>query len=277
MKLKRAVLYSLFLIYGMTFSQEFNGMATYKTKRKVDIKMDSTKVNSDMQEKMLAMLQKQFEKTFILTFNKDVSLYKEEESLAPPQPSGMQIVVFSAGGADILFKDIKEERYVNQNDLFGKIFLVKDSLTPIKWELGKETKNIGTYTCFKATYTKEIETIEGGVSVNGDKDLDKQEPVKKSITVTAWYTPQIPVSHGPEMFQGLPGLILEINDGTQSIMCSKIILNPDKEINLDEPKKGKEVSQKEYDEILEDKMQEMKERRAPNRGKGEEIEIRIGG
>lgn len=277
MKIKRTVLYSFFLICGIAFSQEFTGVATYKTKRKVDIKLDSTKMNSDMQEKMMAMLQKQFEKTYMLNFNKDISVYKEEESLAPPQPSGMQIVVFSSGGADILFKNIKEERFVNQNDLFGKIFLVKDSLKPINWELGKETKNIGTYTCFKATYTKEVETIEGGVSVNGDKDLDKETPVKKSITVTAWYTPQIPVSHGPELFQGLPGLILEVNDGSQTIVCSKIVINPEKSIDLDEPKKGKEVSQEEYDIIVEEKMEEMKERRGPRRKDGEEIEIRIGG
>ena len=44
-------------------AQEFQGVATYKTQRKVDIKLDSTKVNSDLQAKMLEMMKKQFQKT----------------------------------------------------------------------------------------------------------------------------------------------------------------------------------------------------------------------
>jgi GLPGLI family protein len=34
----------------------------------------------------------------------------------------------------------------------------------------------------------------------------------KDVTITAWYTPEIPVNQGPENYWGLPGLILEIND-----------------------------------------------------------------
>ena len=50
-------------------AQEFQGIATYKTQRKVDIKIDSTQVGG-MQDELMAMLKKQFEKTYILTFNK---------------------------------------------------------------------------------------------------------------------------------------------------------------------------------------------------------------
>ena len=49
---------------------------------------------------------------------------------------------------------------------------------------------------------------------------------KETQTVTAWYTPQIPVSNGPEEFQGLPGLILELSYDSQTILCSKISLKP---------------------------------------------------
>jgi GLPGLI family protein len=48
----------------------------------------------------------------------------------------------------------------------------------------------------------------------------------KDVTITAWYTPEIPVNQGPENYWGLPGLILEINDGKTVILCSKIVLNP---------------------------------------------------
>ena len=44
------------------FAQKFQGKATYKSKRKVDIKLDSTQANAEMQSKMIEMLKKQFEK-----------------------------------------------------------------------------------------------------------------------------------------------------------------------------------------------------------------------
>ena len=54
----------------------------------------------------------------------------------------------------------------------------------------------------------------------------------ETITITVWYTPQIPVNTGPGNYQGLPGLILEVNDGTETVICSKIVLNPKDEVNI---------------------------------------------
>ena len=44
--------------------------------------------------------------------------------------------------------------------------------------------------------------------------------------VEAWYTPQIPVGHGPAEYWGLPGLILEVSAGNTTMLCSKIVMNP---------------------------------------------------
>ena len=99
------------------YAQDFQGVATYKTQRAVDIKMDSTQMNSDMHKQMQEMLKKQFQKTFTLSFNRKESVYKENESLAPPQVggSGMQVMVVGAGGgSDILYKNTQENRYVDQ-------------------------------------------------------------------------------------------------------------------------------------------------------------------
>ena len=271
---------ALTLVVTRVNAQDFQGLATYKSKRKIEIKLDSTQVNSEMHQQMMEMLKKQFEKTFNLSFNKEESIYKEEEALAPPQPSGMQVVVAIAGGSDILYKNTKDQRFTNQNDLFGKIFLIKDKLKPIEWKLESETKNIGEYTCFKATTTREQEKRVGGISINKEKDLDAEEekaPEMETITITAWYTPQIPVSTGPGNYHGLPGLILEVNDGSETVVCSKIVLNPNDKIDISEPKKGKEVTQAEFDEIMDKKMKEMKERYNSERRDGNEIEIKIGG
>ncbi|OMP31493.1 GLPGLI family protein [Mangrovimonas sp. DI 80] len=259
-------------------AQDFTGVATYKTKRKIDIQLDSSQVNSEMHQKMMDMLKKQFEKTFILSFNKEESIYKEEEKLGAPQMGGMQMVVVNTGGSDILYKNTKEERYTNQNDVFGKVFLIKDQLKKEDWQFESDTKNIGEYTCYKATITREQPKLVSGISVNGDKDLSQErEPEMETVTVTAWYTPQIPINNGPANYFGLPGLILEVNDGSETIICSKIVMNPADKVEITEPKKGKEVTQEEFDKIMEKKLKEMEERYNSERGDGHNIEIKIGG
>lgn len=266
-------------------AQDFQGIATYKTQRKIDIKMDSTQMDTEMHTKMMEMMKKQFQKTYHLTFDKSTSIYKEEESLDKPQVGGggfqIQIV---GGGADALFKNTQTKRYVNQRETMGKIFLIKDELENIDWKLESDSKYIGDYLCFKASYTKMVDvskswTNSGSSTKEASEEEEDKEPEQEERTVTAWYTPQIPVSNGPSSYQGLPGLILEVNDGKLTIMCSKIVLNPEDKVTIEEPTKGKEVNQETYNEIMEKKTKEMLERYAPRKGgnKGEGIEIRIGG
>lgn len=261
-------------------AQDFQGSAIYKTKRKIEIELDSTQVNSEMHQRMIEMMKKQFEKSFILNFNREASVYKEDEKLASPQRGGMEMIVMTSDGSDILYRNFKENRFVSQNEVFGKVFLIKDSMPKLEWEMHSETKNIGEYTCFKATLKKLVPVVIGGISVNGDKDFNEdenREPEMEEITIVVWYTPQIPVSMGPAKFYGLPGLILEVNDGQETIVCSKIVLNPKDKVTIDAPKQGKEISQKEYDEVVEKRMQEENERYEHRReGEGHSIEIRIG-
>ncbi len=263
-------------------AQDFKGIATYKSQRKMDIQLDSTHMNDEMQKQMMAMLKKQFEKEYTLEFNKNESIYKEVENL--DQPSGMgsggMLMVFAGtGDGGLLYKNSKENRFTNQSDLFGKIFLIKDTLEQPEWQLEKETKNIGEYTCFKATF-KRMTTMSSTMTmrINSDEETEESEPEEVEQTVTAWYTLQIPVKHGPGNYSGLPGLILEVSDGSETILCSKIILNPKNGVDLEEPKKGKVVTQEKFDAIMEKKMREMDEQfNSGRRDDGNRIEIRIGG
>ncbi|MGC6432126.1 MAG: GLPGLI family protein [Jejuia sp.] len=262
-----------FLIISKLPAQGFQGVATYKSHRKVDIKMGE-KMNSEQQKMIQAQLQKQFQREYTLKFNKYESVYKQEEKLDAPQApsSGIQIKVVQ--GSDIMYKNVKELRYSNKTEVYGKVFLIKDSLTSRKWQLANETKNIGEYTCYKAIfeeeYTTKTITDEGGF-----------ETVTKPRITTVWYTPQIPVSNGPDDYFGLPGLILEVNDGQMTLICSKIVINPEEAIEIEEPKKGKELSQEEFDAIREKKTEEMLEQfRSSNRGgrnDGNRVMIRVGG
>lgn len=282
--MKRPLLWLLaIMIQFPVFGQQITGIATYKTQRKVDIDLDSTQLDDGMRKQMLAMIQKQFQKEFNLQFDMDESIYQEVEALDRPTGisagGAVQVMAVGSGNSDILYRNTAENRFVNQNEIFGKQFLIRDTIAASNWKLEKETKNIGEYTCFKATYTT-TRTTRGSVATRDNEKVDNKEVVtEEEVVATAWYTPQIPVPHGPAEYGGLPGLILEISDGKLSILCSKVVINPSGGVTLEEPRKGKEVSQAEYDRILEEKLKEMNERFTPDgrRGDNQRIEIRIGG
>lgn len=259
-------------------AQNFQGKATYKTHRKVDFKISDGKnaPNEEMQKQLQEQLSKQFQQTFFLNFTKEESVYKQEEQLSSPKPQSGAIfvsVVGSGGGSDVYYKNIKDNRYVNKTEIMGKRFLIKDSIPKRDWILSSETKNIGKYTCYKATSERTIEYTDISIQ-EGDT---KEEKKKKKIITTAWYTPQIPVSNGPRDFGGLPGLILEINDNDLTIVCSEIVLNTKEKIDITEPSKGKEVTQVEYDQIMDKKQKEMMEQFRSRRKDGNHMEIKIGG
>jgi GLPGLI family protein len=279
----KTIMAAVALLFVFTINaQNFTGKAIYKTSKKSSFKFGEGQkgVDDKMQEEIRKRIQKMNQKTFILNFDKNSSTYKEEVTLKEPKPQvgGLKTMAVAFGGANntsVYYKNINEKRFSNQTDIMGKRFLVKDKLPEHKWEMSTEIKNIGTYTCYKATYSKEVEnknvTFKNGESV--------EEIKKETILITAWYTTQVPVSNGPDNYQGLPGLILEVNDGKTTIVCTEIILNPSQKIKIEEPKKGKVVSQKKFTKIEKQKSDELMEKFKGRNGVdlGNGINIKIGG
>lgn len=275
------ILVILFLSAVAT-AQNFQGKATYKTHRKFDFKMNNDKKsnqNSEFRKQLRAQLKKSFQKTYTLNFDKSTSTYKQNEELSVPQRAssgGVTISVSGIGdGSDVLFKNVAEKRFVNKTEISGKRFLIKDKLKEQDWEMTSETKNIGNYTCYKATRKRE-ETKKSFSMTDGKKEEMEEKVIVETV---AWYTPQIPVSNGPYKFWGLPGLILEIQDGKQTIVCTEIVLNPSEKVTIKEPKKGKKVTQIKFDEIMDNHTKDMMERFKSKRKskKGESFSIQIHG
>jgi GLPGLI family protein len=270
-----------FFIVATITAQEFSGKAIYKTSRKSNIKIggENSTMSEQQTKEIEARLQKMNQKTFILQFDKISSVYEEEVSLNAPKPTarGLKVVSFFSGGGEnaVYYKNLKEKRFAKKTEIMGKPFLVKDSLTIYDWQLLSETKNIGMYTCYKASFSKEVENTTS-TFLNGEL---KEVKEKKTIVTTAWYTMQIPISNGPSTFYGLPGLILEINDGTTTIVCTEIIINPSEKITIQEPDKGKIVNQVVFNQISEEKTKEMMERFSVREGVdlGNSINIKMSG
>ena len=256
---------TLLFLSNLGQAQDFHGQAVYETKVQMnDFKFTKQEMPEAVQAQLQEKMRKAFEKTFVLNFNKFESIYFQEEKLEAPSPSSGGFKMMSAAEGK-QYKNVKEKIAISEEDLFGKEFLVQDSLPKWEWKLENETKKIGNYTCHKATILipvseEDLKDFEESKKIQANSKttfIQIQEPKEKIIT--AWYTPEIPVSQGPDEYWGLPGLILEVNDGKKMALCSKIILNPKEKAEIKRPKKGKKVNQKEFEEITKKQLESMKD------------------
>ena len=280
-------------------AQDFQGQAYYFSKTTMDMSRWNRggKMSEAQKKQMEARMKPWLEKTYILTFNKEESIFKEDEKLEGGPGGRAPSVWGSSFSAGLQYKNIKEKVFLQDQEFFGKQFLITEQMAPFAWKMGSETKKIGQYTCYKATTirpsselnftstnnrgkekknekSKEESVSEASkVKVAGatvavaqnDKEKEVEEEEKQEmVEVVAWYSPMIPVSQGPTEYWGLPGLILEISAGNTTMLCSKIVMNPEEKITIKRPTKGEVVTKKQYNEIITGKMQEMRD----NRGRG---------
>ncbi len=292
------------LAFANVQAQDFQGIAVYESKTSTSDFKTRFEGNKDMTPDMQKMIEermkKMFEKTFILNFSKTTSIYKEEEKLDAPgqggQGGGMRMMSSMMGGGGTNFKNVKDKTYSVDKEFMGKEFLVKDSLPNYAWKLEGETKLIGGYTCFKATCVRPVSQTDFRNFRPKKEEKKKEEAtdetkkpegeakktnfmedfeLPKEVTITAWYTPEIPISQGPENYWGLPGLILEVSDGKTVVLCSKIVMNSKEKVEIKAPTNGKVISQKDYDETVTKKMEEFRQMNQGRGGNGT-MQIRMG-
>ncbi|MCB9285144.1 MAG: GLPGLI family protein [Lewinellaceae bacterium] len=236
--MKRILTCALLVLPFMLFAQNQEGRIVYKESIKLNIQLP------EGQEEMAKNLPTSQSFDMMLRFDEKASLYANYES----EPgAGDTEWTGSEGGATIkmiiqrpenqLYKDLQEKRKVEMREFMGKRFLIADELQPYQWKITGEQQMILDYPCIKA--------------VHADSNR----------TVVAWFTPQIPVSTGPDDYGQLPGLILavDVDNGERTVTASSIVLGEDQTEFLVEPTKGKKVTQAEFDEIEAQKRKEMEE------------------
>ena len=271
-RIKNLLLLIIILVSNHIISQDFQGKAYYFSKTSPDMSGWGNGQMTDAQKKQISDRMKgMFEKSYILTFDKISSIFEEEEVLSAPGKGGFNW--WSSFTAGPQYKNINDNQFVQDQDFYGRQFLITDSLEKLDWKIGNETKQIGKYLCIKATAIKTVDefdwrSMRGKSRKNKTESQNKTEKTKsitedieipKTINVVAWYTPQIPISQGPGEFWGLPGLILEVNADRTTILCSKITLNPQDKIKIKAPEKGRVISRDDYNSTVKQKMIEMRE------------------
>lgn len=248
-------------------TQEFQGKAYYFSKSKMELGSWGSRMSEAEKKQIQNRLKNRLEKTYVLTFNKEESIFKEEEKV--DAISGATDSWGSNFARGEQYKNINTSELVQAQEFYGKRFLVKDALQQIEWNMGSESKQIGKYICFKATAlipTNELNWYDFSWSDLAQSNMDGEEPDVKLTQVEAWYTLQIPLKHGPAEYWGLPGLILEVSSGNTTILCSEIVINSKERVSLEAPDKGKEINKTDYRSTVQGKMLEMRNNRGRRRG-----------
>jgi GLPGLI family protein len=269
MKKSTIVLFCLLAVLGVS-AQEFQGKAEYfsKTIIKQKVKNSDSKIEKDVEfDKMIQeALKKSSEKKYLFIFNKQEGLYEQMEELEKPEVGNATMsikVTFSGVGKKYI--NLKDKSKVVEDEIFGKEFLIVDTLEKLNWILVNETKKIGDYSCYKAEVTvpvteKQKQEYQDFLKKQENKiSLFPMEEPKDKV-ITAWYAPEIPVSLGPLNYWGLPGLILEINEEDVIILCSKVTLSNKEVAKIKVPNTGKKVTQAEFDAIEKAKLDSMKDK-----------------
>lgn len=131
------------------------------------------------------------------------------------------------------YKNVEENRMIELVDLFGKKFIITDSLPQRKWKISAgEQKDILGYMCMKAMYKDSSENL------------------------IAYFTPQIPLPHGPSEFNGLPGIILEVQSADFHILA-QAVAKEGAVISI--PSDGENISREDFNKLREEKIKERQE------------------
>ena len=259
------LLYLLIFLVNTMFAQNFQGKAYYTSKTKLDPNFGKN-IPPERKQRIMERMKSNMEKNYELDFSSTASLFYEEERLdVSGSNRRFNFWSFMNPFQGILYKEFSTKTFTNRVELFGKIFLIKDSLPDVKWMLSGESKQIGNYTVYKATVSSEVPQQIFQFGRLSDKE---SKPMMKTVNITAWFTPQIPVSSGPAKYGGLPGLILEVNTDNTSMLCNKVVMNPKEKMKIKISNKGTVVNAKEYSKIRTDKIKEMREMYRRNRGQG---------
>jgi len=271
MKLQK-VFVAILLIFSTSnvlFAQDFQGEAYYFSKSTMELGSFGATMSEAQKKQIQSRLKNRLEKTYILTFNVEESMFIEDEKLDAISGATDSWGKNFTPGAQ--YKNIKTNTLLQSQEFYGKQFLVRDKLLELEWNMTSESKQIGEYMCMKAVAlvpSEQLSWYDFSWDNARQKDNEEKEATKasdstamiqiKMTQIEAWYTPQIPVSNGPMEFSGLPGLILEVSADNTTMLCSKIVMNPAEKSKIEAPEKGKEVTKMEYQDIISKKMSEMR-------------------
>ena len=203
-----------------------SGKIEYERKVNIYAQMAEMDPNPWM-EKMKAQIPKFNSSYFDMVFDTARSIYKPGREVP-----GSVFKMFGGGPAtdNIVLTDFNARKVKARKNVYEQKFFVEDTERVIEWQVKDEIRTIANFKCHKAVGR-----------------------ICDSVYVVAFYTEDIVVSGGPEMFGGLPGMIMELAIPRlhTTWTATKVDLIPPTEADFTITEKGKKVSEKELYENVE--------------------------
>jgi GLPGLI family protein len=241
------------LLTGQDTSQGFllSGSVIYEQIDQLNIQLEGDAAQ------MADLLPRERKSEKILHFTDEASLYENHrtEDLEETMDvhGGGEMMIKMAEPDNKMYIDLKAGMQIEQKEFMSRMFLIESERPAGEWKLTGKQKMIMDYPCQQA--------------VTSDEEKE----------VVAWFTPSIAVSAGPGRYGNLPGLVLEVNidEGRQILVAKSIELKALDKGLLEKPTKGKDVTEEEYQAIVEEKLKEMGVEHGGSSGGDHTVVVRI--
>ena len=218
----------ILLLASGAIKAQFTTTGKIEYERKLNIYAQMAEMdNNEWFEKLKSQIPKFSSSFFDLIFDTARSLYKPGREVE----GNSMLKMFGGGPAmeNVVYSDFAASKVTATKKVYEQKFLVQDSLRKMDWMIKDEIRTIANYKCRKAVGR-----------------------ICDSVYVVAFYTEDIVVSGGPEMFGGLPGMILELAIPRlhTTWVADKVDLIVPKETDFVIPEKGKKTTQAELGETV---------------------------
>jgi GLPGLI family protein len=155
-----------------------------------------------------------------LSFNEEKTLFQPGRD--NPDNDKAMMGWTSSNVEDVtIYSDLSTGLLTSRKSIFGKNYLIQDSIRKIRWKITDETRTIAGFNCRRANAM-----------------------IMDSVYVVAFYTDEILAPGGPESFTGLPGMILGLALPHEHVtwFATKVEISAPAPSEMTPPTKGKKVT-----------------------------------
>ena len=223
--MKRYVLLVFIMIPMLCLAQSIKvKYSVYSKQRKEQINKIMSNAANQEHKGLFASIEAEKEDSFCLVIKDRLSSYvriESEDDLS--DDSGPQIILVGGDYSEeerAVYKNMVSRTMTEAKDLLAETYIVETAIPTYDWKVSSDSKEIMGLKCYQATLND---------------------------TITAWFCPEIPVSDGPDVYAGLPGLILDLEDEHNIYRCIAIDTKSRSEVAA--KRRGKKVSPERFEEL----------------------------
>ena len=220
----------------LTFAQSIEVQYSVYSKKRAEAinKIKGAKENQGYQGLLSGMTAEKKDSFCLVVCGRMSSFEQIEPEEELTDDHGPKIILVSSAYSEentSVYKNLTDMSVTELKDLLARTYSITHPLPRYQWNVSTESKEIMGLQTYKATI--------------GD-------------SITAWFCPTIPVQDGPGLYCGLPGLILDLEDGQTIYSCTAINTNSAREVG--KPKKAKEMTEEEFASLRRRTIESLKQR-----------------